>query len=414
MTNVALPGPPNLHHHHLRSALEFAVGIAEAGQKLKPPLPIPGDIKPFLRTRRLPAAALGRVRRIVEGDVDFRRRVAAGAVPELVDAIGIEWLRREEGWEERVATLLEEAETAASSQAAERDARREEKRRIAAEEAAARTRAELVALVDRVAELEEEVASYRHRLEDGADDNATLRQELLEARQEARHTRDRAEADRQRLAAVESERDVQVRRATHAERQRDELLAARAELAGITVAPRQIAELSELAASARSLASRLGSLVDVGPKRVAIDVPSEFAKQPRRSAEYLLSRPGVLVLIDGYNVAKLAWPDLSLEEQRERTLDAVDAVARRFTTEIAVIFDGATVVGAHASRRRLARVRYSPAGVSADDVIRSEVGALEPHRPVMVVTNDTAIRRDVLAAGANVVASETFVDVALG
>lgn len=414
MPNAALPGPPNLQHHHLRSALEFAVGIAEAGQKLKPPLAVPGEIKQFFRTRRLPAAALGRVRRIVEGDADFRRRLAAGAVPELVDAIGMEWLRRDAGWEDRVATLLEEAETAAAHQAAERDARREEKRRIAAEEAATRTRVQLVALSDRVTELEEEVASYRRQRQSEADDIAVLRHDLTAVRQDARHAKDRAEADRQRLAAVESERDEHRRRAGHAEQQRDELLVARAEQVGITVAAGQIAELRELAATARSLASRLASLVDVGPQRVAVDVPSEVAKQPRRSAEYLLARPGMLVLVDGYNVAKLAWPDLSLEEQRERTLDVVDGVARRFTTEIAVIFDGASVIGAHAPHRRLARVRYSPPGVSADDVIRSEVSALGPHRPVTVVTNDAAIRRDVLANGANVVASDTFVDVALG
>ena len=94
-------------------------------------------------------------------------------------------------------------------------------------------------------------------------------------------------------------------------------------------------------------------------------------------------------------------------------LDAVDGLARRFGTEFVVVIDGADVVGAHAVRRRLSRVRYSPAGVTADDVIRAEVNGLDRGRPVAVVTNDTAIRRDVGAMGANLVRSEDLVEIAL-
>jgi predicted RNA-binding protein with PIN domain len=78
-----------------------------------------------------------------------------------------------------------------------------------------------------------------------------------------------------------------------------------------------------------------------------------------------------------------------------------------------VVFDGAAVVGAHAPGRRLVRVSYSPAGVTADDVLRAEVDAIDTHRPVVVVTNDQAVVHDVRAAGANIVASEVFVELAL-
>ena len=80
---------------------------------------------------------------------------------------------------------------------------------------------------------------------------------------------------------------------------------------------------------------------------------------------------------------------------------------------MAVVFDGSDVIGAHSARRRLVRVRYSPAGVTADDVIRAEVGAANTSRAVVVVTNDGAVRRDVAAAGANTVSSDAFLDVAL-
>ncbi len=217
-----------------------------------------------------------------------------------------------------------------------------------------------------------------------------------------------------RVELFESERDDALRRARAAEQQRDSVLAARAELAapdGVA----QIARLRDLAESARTLADRLGTLVAAEPpRRRAVDVPRPEAKDPRRAAEFLLRVAGIVVFVDAYNVAKLAWPDASLEDQRARLLDAVDGLARRFGTEFVVVIDGADIVGAHADRRRLARVRYSSAGVTADDVIREEIAALDPRRAAAVVSNDGEVRRDVIAAGANVISSETIVAIALG
>ena len=114
---------------------------------------------------------------------------------------------------------------------------------------------------------------------------------------------------------------------------------------------------------ARTLADELIAMVATGPvRRQAIEVPRTAAKDPQLTAEYLLRVPALVAIVDGYNVAKLAWPDLSLDQQRTNLLDAVDGLARRFGTEFVVVLDGADVVGAHADRRRLARVRYSPAG----------------------------------------------------
>ena len=118
------------------------------------------------------------------------------------------------------------------------------------------------------------------------------------------------------------------------------------------------------------------------------------------------------MVVDGYNVAKLGWPDGALAEQRERSLDIIEDAARRFGSDVTVVFDGADVVGAHAARRRLARVVYSPAGVTADDVIRLIVGGAPPERAVVVVTNDQAVRRSVAAAGANLVSSDAFLALA--
>jgi hypothetical protein len=57
-------------------------------------------------------------------------------------------------------------------------------------------------------------------------------------------------------------------------------------------------------------------------------------------------------------------------------------------------------------------VSYSPDGVIADDVLRAEVAATDPARPVVAVTNDQAVLTDVKAAGANTLSSDTFLALA--
>ncbi len=402
----------SLEHRWLRPAIEFAVAIASEGQKVKPPIAYPAALKPFLRQPRVPSAALGKLRRAIEADPDDRRRLSAGAVPDLVDPIGIEWLRRDDGWEGRIAGLVAEREEAAARGDDEAALRKAERRREAAEQAAARTRAELVALQSRVAELSAELASERTAGRGTQGDMAGLRAELDAAKREARHANDRAEAARSRLASVEAARDAALHRAEAAESQRDALLADRAERGGVEVSGAQVVELRDLARSARGLADRLASLIEVGTTgRVALSLPGGVARDSQRATEFLLRAPGALVLVDGYNVAKLAWPDDDLARQRERCLDLADDIARRFGTDITVVFDGADVVGAHATRRRMARVVYSKPGTIADDVIRAEVAAAPVERPVVVVTNDQAIRRDVAALGANWLASGALVAV---
>ncbi|MFT3854918.1 MAG: NYN domain-containing protein [Ilumatobacteraceae bacterium] len=118
------------------------------------------------------------------------------------------------------------------------------------------------------------------------------------------------------------------------------------------------------------------------------------------------------MLVDGYNVAKLGWPALTLAEQRERTIATAEDVARRWGTDLTIVFDGADVPGASAPARRLVRVVYSPAGVLADDVLRAEVDQLDHRRAVVVVTSDQAVVNDVRTAGANTIASDQFLAVA--
>ncbi len=121
----------------------------------------------------------------------------------------------------------------------------------------------------------------------------------------------------------------------------------------------------------------------------------------------LLRQPHAHLVVDGYNVTKTAWPQLTLEEQRRRLVDALAGLAARTGAEVTCCFDGQVGQGAVPQPRGV-RVLFS-VGEIADDLIRRLVRAEPPGRVVVVVTGDQAVTRDVLREGARVLPSTTLV-----
>jgi predicted RNA-binding protein with PIN domain len=398
----------------LLSALEFAIGIAAAGAKLRPQLPFPPGLKKFLRFHKLPATAVTQVRAAIEADEVFRERLGSVATTELVDEVGVWWLARPDGWRQSIAAAL----TVADSDGRVVD-RREERRRQAAQEAAAKARAELLRIGD---ELQRERAASR--VLNAETDR--LREELDEMRRRLRQSQRSHHQATQSLAALEAQRAAVVPELTVED------------TPPIPTAPTiDVAALRALIDEAATASAAAGKLLVEAAhallsEPVAVSEPS--ATRPRRAplarkpprlpggviaaspegAEFVLRQGAGLTLVDGYNVAKLGWPALDLEQQRRQCVTAVENLAKRWNLAVTVVFDGANVEGAHTASRRRVRVVYSAAGVSADDVLRAEVAAADPARPVVVVTNDREIVADVRRAGASVVSSDDFLTLMRG
>jgi predicted RNA-binding protein with PIN domain len=121
--------------------------------------------------------------------------------------------------------------------------------------------------------------------------------------------------------------------------------------------------------------------------------------------------PQAHLIVDGYNVTKTAWPTATLADQRARLAAALSGLQARMQSEITLVFDGADlrVVPAVGPARGV-RVRFSPPGVTADDVIRQLVAAEPTGRVVLVVTSDNAVATDVAKAGATVFSSPGLLD----
>jgi predicted RNA-binding protein with PIN domain len=392
----------------LRSALEFAVGVAAAGAKMRPSVPFPAELKRFLRFHKLPPTALAQVRAAVEGDEDFRKRLGSVVTADMVDEVGVLWLSRPDDWSQAIMELLPEevvdGETAL---------RREERKRRAAEDATARARAQLLT---RGAELERERAAQAALTAEGD----RLRRELGDLRQRLREAQRAEHATAQALAKAESEL-LEARRALRDPESTPtapavvvDTSAVRDLIDGAVSASADLVRLLNEALREVTLPDEAATSEPVRPvrhrhpRRKPIRLPGGVLAGSAEAAEFLLRTKGVETLIDGYNVAKLGWPSLELDHQREQLVHAAENMAKRWNMAMTIVFDGATVQGAHTSTRRRLRIVYSAAGVSADDVLRAEVKAVDVDKAVVVVTNDRAIISDVAADGANTISSDDF------
>ncbi len=141
-------------------------------------------------------------------------------------------------------------------------------------------------------------------------------------------------------------------------------------------------------------------------RRTPVTLPPAVFEESVQAAEHLVRVPGVLLVVDGYNVTLTSWPELELPEQRRRLVDALAELVSRTGASVELVFDGVEDGGwlhpPPAVRGRM-RVEFSPSEVEADEVIMELVNRLDVLQPVIVATDDRRVRTEVSRAGANVI-----------
>jgi hypothetical protein len=141
--------------------------------------------------------------------------------------------------------------------------------------------------------------------------------------------------------------------------------------------------------------------VAAGLPRVSAD--AERTADPARLTAWA-GLPGAHLVVDGYNVTKTGFPELSLSDQRDRLTRSLSAFAARTSAEVTAVFDGAAVSTARPPARGV-RVLFSPPGVLADTVIGDLVRAEPTGRVVIVVTSDREVADRAAADGARTAGS---------
>jgi predicted RNA-binding protein with PIN domain len=381
------------------------------------------------RRARLGAAQIAGA---VAHDEDFRIRVAdqvRAALPDLaqaldagvpapaadpVDLAAVAYLLRPEGWVGLVSAASDAADaerTSAAVQEAGRHAERLAQRLHAATEELKQLRRRHR---DQLAEVKAENADLRHRLgearsrmrsAEAAAAAAESRVEEVTAAAAVRAATQEAEARRLRARVEELERDLAAQRRSERIGRGTETMRTRLLLDTLLDTAQGLRRELALPAVEGAPADAVAALVAEAGDRPSSGEASLSSDDPRLLEE-LLGLPRVHLVVDGYNVTKTAWPELSLERQRERLLGGLAPLGSRNGAEVTVVFDAAdSRVRPLVGRPRGLRVLYSQPGVIADDVIRDLVAAEPPGRPVVVVSSDQEVARDVVRAGARSVAS---------
>ena len=405
----------------LGPVLELAVIVAQAGLRTIPPLEPPAALKPFLHfTHKVPGPALRAARRVIDQEPDYRDRVLTVATDELVGEAGMLLLQRPVGWEARLEEL-QSAPAPADDDAGPTKQDRQLERRLSgaeaalvrSEEAGGRARSELAAL--RVALADER--RQRSRL---AAEVEQLTAELAVSRREADELRS------QLVASVGTARHA----TTVALRQAGELDAFRIALAHQNSLDDALAEtaaaVDRVGAVLRDIRSGNAPTSARGPgatlpkavrlarpagRRTPVPLPGAVFDDSPEAADHLLRIDGVLLLVDGYNVAKWKWADAGPADLRKRLLAMVSQVAQRTGARAHIVFDGAFAEPASAVTGGSARVRvsFTTADVEADDAILELAAAAPAERPVVVVSSDKRVRDGAIALGVNTVPTPAFV-----
>lgn len=137
--------------------------------------------------------------------------------------------------------------------------------------------------------------------------------------------------------------------------------------------------------------------------RTPAPLPPAIFDHTTAAASHLLQVPGMLVLVDGYNVTRSTKDELRLPDQRRWLLDTAAGAAARTGAEFEVVFDGAAAGRPADGPRRLGvQVRFTSADEEADDALLAIVVALPVGRPVTVVSDDRRVRDGAHRLGANV------------
>jgi predicted RNA-binding protein with PIN domain len=350
-----------------------------------------------------------------EGVPDLAAALEAGtpvpaADPEDVAAAA--YLLRTPGWEMQVQRVADQ-EALAQAAAAEQAAAREHGRRSK--------------------DVEGELAVLRDRLAD-AEGKAQRAVEAAEReRNRAREAGERARSAEAALADTTGSVAADLAVATEAARQaaednrrlREKVLELEATVERIRRDTRDAREGADirrwllLDTLARTVAGLREEIAPTPPTRRPADLvdaraPSEpgawsIAPDDPAAVDQLLALPNAHLIVDGYNVTKTGYPDLTLEDQRARLVAGLAGLAARTNAEVTCVFDGADVqVRVPAAALRRVRVRFSPAGQTADELIRQLARAEPTGRPVTVVSSDREIVDGVRRAGARTLTSRAL------
>ncbi|GAA2562875.1 NYN domain-containing protein [Winogradskya consettensis] len=403
LTAAALPGLPNEEiPFPLRRVARFAPNRRAklGGQALAAQL----ASDPLFRQR------IGA--RVVTETGDLGAAVAGGMAPAAADPVevaALAYLARPDGWRELIEAAGESVRAEADSAAVANLVHEAEQRAARAEHDRAVAKVEADKLRDELARVREELGQLR---EEARSSSRALR----EAQAAGKRASDLLATEKGRTAKVAADHDAEVRR----------LRTRLAEAEALAATGKQSVKDARAAGDARlwllletigQAASGLRRELSIGPTDklpadfvadVSADRPGALERSRPRAQDtddpgrldQLLALPRAHLIVDGYNVTKRGFAEMSLEQQRKRLVTGLGGIAAQTGDEVTVVFDGAERVHGLPPAPRGVRVLFSHKGDTADELIRQLVRAEPSGRPLVVISSDREVADGVRRHGA--------------
>ncbi|WP_155373207.1 NYN domain-containing protein [Catellatospora vulcania] len=346
--------------------------------------------------------------------------VLGGMAPAAADPIevaALAYLARPEGWRELLdaagQAVVAEAESTAVAEhirdAETRAARAEHDRAVARVEAD-KLRDELARVRDELGQLREEARASGKALRDTQAQLKRANELLSVEKGRAAKGHGDHEAELRRLRARLSDAEAAAGDARQAARDTRAVDEARLWLLLETIGQAAVGLRRELALDPAKVLpgdTVAAAYADMAGAPTATN-RAQDADDPARLAQ-LLALPKAHLVVDGYNVTKRGFAEMSLEQQRNRLVTGMGGVAAQTGAEVTVVFDGAERVHGLPAPPRGVRVLFSRKGETADEVIRRLVRAEPPGRPIVVVSSDREVADGVRRHGAYPMNSESLV-----
>jgi predicted RNA-binding protein with PIN domain len=347
--------------------------------------------------------------------------VLAGAVPAVADPVevaALAYLSRPDGWQSLVDAATDAVHAEAQSARVTDRLRDVEQRLSRAEHERAVARVEADKLRDELARLRDEDSGLREEVR-------SLSRSVREAQARERKATEMLATEKGRATRAAADHDAELRR----------LRARLAQAETAAGAVRQSASQVRAADDARLwlLLETIGQAASGLRRELALEptdrLPADFvadegADRPGQRAnagaaraldaddparlDQLLALPKAHLIVDGYNVTKKGFGEVSLEQQRSRLVNALGGLAAQTRAEVTAVFDGAERVVGLPPAPRGVRVLFSHKGETADDLIRRLVRAEPSGRPIVVISSDKEVADGVRRHGAYPLGSDAL------
>jgi len=350
--------------------------------------------------------------RVVADAGDLGAAVTSGMAPAAADPVevaALAYLARPDGWRELIEDAGDAVRADADSAAVVNQVRDAEQRAARAEHDRAVAKVEADKLRDELARVREELGQLREETRNTA-------RALRESQAAQKRASDLLATEKGRVSRVAADQESEVRR-LRTRLAEAEATAATGKQSAKDARAVDDARLWLLLETIGQAASGLRRELALGPQDklpadFVADASADRPGSPERSRaraqdtddpgrlDQLLALPRAHLIVDGYNVTKRGFAEMSLEQQRKRLITGLGGIAAQTGDEVTVVFDGAERVHGLPPAPRGVRVLFSRKGDTADELIRQLVRAEPPGRPIVVISSDREVADGVRRHGA--------------